>query len=46
MKAPAEITIKDIYNAFENMPPLPYWEVPSTESEVDEAINAVKDLAD
>jgi Rrf2 family protein len=33
-KTPEEITIKDIYHAFENTPPLPYWEVPSTGSEL------------
>jgi DNA-binding IscR family transcriptional regulator len=33
-KTPDQITIKDIYNAFDTTPPVPYWEVPSTGSEM------------
>lgn len=33
-KSSETITIKDIYHAFETTPPLPYWDVPSTGSEM------------
>ena len=33
-RSPAEITIKDIYTAFQNDEPVPYWSVPSTGTEL------------
>lgn len=33
-RLPADITIKDIYAAFESEEPVPYWSVPSTGTEV------------
>ena len=33
-KKPAEITVKDVYNAFDPDSPTPYWSVPSTGTEL------------
>jgi Rrf2 family protein len=33
-KSPGDVTIKDIYQAFDTAEPVPYWSVPSTGTEI------------